>query len=147
MDVLASFVEILFVLLVLLAELIKLEDSVQRTCLLLFVAAAIRTIVIVFAANCRLFELILPLRLPNFILNLSECVTGLQLRYESLRAFFSRIHKAAAFLGHIGCRDALVDQFELKRPDIFLDLLHLPGHLRRGTHNFLWNYLRLRLDG
>ena len=84
LDFLASFVEILFVLLVLLAELIKLEDSVQRIWLLLFVAAAIRTIVIAFAANCRLFELILPLRLPNFILNLSECVTGLQLRYESL---------------------------------------------------------------
>lgn len=110
-------------------------------------ATAICTIVIGLTANRRLFELILPLRLPNSILDLSECMAGLQLRYECLRAFFSRVYKAATFLGHIGCRDTLVDQFELKRPDILLDLLHLPGHLRRGTHNFLRNYLRLRLDG
>lgn len=73
-------------------------------------------------------------------------MAGLELRYQRLRALVSRVQKAAALLSHIGRQDALVDQLELERSDISLNLLHLLRDLWLRGHNFLRYDLRLRLD-
>lgn len=147
LDLLARLIEILFILLVFLAELVKLEDSVEGAWLLLFLAATIGTMYLSLTSNHCLFELILPLCLPDFVLDFCQGMPSLQLSNQGFRALFSGIHEATAFLSYICCRHTLVDQFELKRSDILLDLLHLPRHLWRGCHHFLRNDLRLRLDG